>query len=137
MSKALHGGFSGTHGTDSDIHNFADNLPKLTKKYPLSPAGYFGKPGKGDARLIESESPLKTAKDFYSMATNGAEARKPLLDKNKKPLPGSEIAIMKDKSRIQIRPVSHSDGSPAVDICIVHSGMVKKQKIHFIKGEKK
>ena len=138
MSKSLHGGYSGTHGSDDNHRNFADNLPELTKKYPLSPGGYFGTKGHGEARHIVSDDPLKTAMDFYSKATKGAKIKKPLGNDNPNSKPRAEYAIMKDNSRIQIRPISHSsDGSPAVDICIVRTGNVKKQKIHFVKGDNK
>ena len=46
MGKGSHGHFQGTAGSSSSAHTLNDNLPKLTKKYPLSQAGYFGPRGK-------------------------------------------------------------------------------------------
>ncbi len=40
MGKGMHGRFQGTAGSASSAHTLNDNLPKLTKKYPLK-NGYF------------------------------------------------------------------------------------------------
>ena len=132
MSKSIHGGYSGTRGAADKHHDLADNLPQLTKAFPVSPEGYFGERGTGKARRISSDNPLETARDFYEKATEGAVQRGPMIQQNNGPVPRSEAAILKDGSRVQIREVSHSDGTPAVEICIVRSGFVKPQKIHFI-----
>jgi len=138
MSKGKHGGYSGTQGADDEHHDLADNLPQLTRVFPISPEGYFGKKGTGQVRRISSENPLETAHNFYEMATAGAVKRGPIIQQNNDIVPRSEMATLKDGSRIQIREVSHSDGTPAVDICIVRSGFVKMQKIHFIpRGDNK
>lgn len=133
MGKGFHGGFQGTSGSPSASHTFADNLPKLTKKYPASSTGYFGEKGKGKhVRRISSRNPLDTARDFYRKATEGAVYRGPLIRKNKGPVPHSEVAFLRDGSRIQIREISSSDGTPTVEICIDRLGFIKPQKIHFI-----
>lgn len=48
------------------------------------------------------------------------------------------ITRMADGSIITMRKVSHSDGTPVVDINIersTHSGGLRKQKIHFIQED--
>ena len=128
MGKGTHGHFQGTAGSASSAHTLNDNLPKLTKKYPLK-NGYFGTPAsKKDnyVRHIASKDPLGTAKEFYRLATHNYN--------NDKKIPGGKVAFMRDETAITFRPVSSSpDKSPAVDIRRVSSGQVKGQKIHFIK----
>ena len=130
MGKGMHGRFQGTAGSASSAHTLNDNLPKLTKKYPLK-NGYFGTPAsKKDnyVRHIASKDPLGTAKEFYRLATKNHETEIPI--------PGGKgkYAGMRDGTTITIRPVSSSpDKSPAVDINITSPGRVNKQKIHFIK----
>ncbi len=130
MGKGMHGRFQGTAGSASSAHTLNDNLPKLTKKYPLK-NGYFGTPAsKKDnfVRHIASKDPLGTAKEFYKLATKKHETAKPM------PGEKGKVAKMRDGTRITIRPVSSSpDKSPAIDIRRVSSGQVKAQKIHFIK----
>ena len=131
MGKGTHGRFQGTAGSASSKHTLNDNLPKLTKKYPLSKDGYFGTPAsKKDnyVRHIASKDPLGTAKEFYKLATKNHI--------KETPIPGGKgnYAKMHDGTTITIRPVSSSpDKSPAVDINIASPGRVNKQKIHFIK----
>ena len=131
MGKGSHGHFQGTAGSSSARHSLNDNLPKLTKKYPLSKDGYFGTPAsKKDnfVRHIASKDPLETAREFYKLATQN--------HKTETPIPGGKgnVAKMRDGITITIRPVSSSpDKSPAIDIRRVPLGRVKGQKIHFIK----
>ena len=130
MGKGMHGRFRGTAGSASSKHTLNDNLPKLTKKYPLKD-GYFGtSASKKDnyVRHIASKDPLGTAKEFYRLATKNHETEISI--------PGGKgkYATMRDETVITIRPVSSSpDRSPAVDIKISSPGQVKGQKIHFIK----
>lgn len=137
MTKATHGNIHNTYGSKDKGHSFSDNLPKLTTRFPISPNGFFGKPGQGKARIIECNNPLNTAMAFYLVATEGAIRRAHLRDAQKVPKPGTEFAIMKDGSRIQIRYKSGSDGSPVVDIFLTNIGYVKSQKIHFVRKKKK
>lgn len=131
MGKGSHGHFQGTEGSASSTHTLNDNLPKLTKKYPLSKDGYFGTPASKKnnyVRHIASKDPLGTAKEFYKLATKN--------HKPETPIPGGKgnYAEMRDGTTITIRPVSSSpDKSPAIDIRRVSLGRVKEQKIHFIK----
>ena len=130
MGKGSHGHFQGTAGSSSAKHTLNDNLPKLTKKYPLSKDGYFAPRGDGGnhVRVMKCKDPLGTAKDFYKLATKNHETEIKI--------PGGKgyVAEMRDGTRITIRPVSSSpDRSPAVDINISSPGRVNRQKIHFIK----
>ena len=132
MGKGSGSGFHGTPGGNG-FHTFSDNLADLTGKYPLSTGGYFGEPSErknSSARIIQSESPLDTAWDFFQRASAGAE-------RTTTDGPGKYRAHLKDETIIMIREVSSSDGSPAVDIRIVSPHFVKTQKIHFTKGEPK
>lgn len=127
MGKGEHGHFAGTHGGDPR-HNLTDNLPALTKSFPLSVGGYFGVKGSGktSVRRIESASPVTTAKEFFRLATIGGGSVK------SKPN-GAIVIKMKGGTQITYRETSSSDGSPAVDINITSPGRVKRQKIHFVK----
>ena len=128
MGKGSHGHFQGTAGSSSAAHTLNDNLPELTKKYPLSKDGYFAPRGKRGnyVRIMKCKDPLGTAKDFYILAAKN--------HKTEEPIPGGKVATMRDESSITFRPVSSSpDRSPAVDINISSPGRVNRQKIHFIK----
>lgn len=127
MGKGEHGHFKGTYGS-SPNHNFADNLPSLTKLFPLSTGGYFGVKGGGktSVRRIESTTPIATAKEFFRRATNGGESIRYRPN-------GAIVVKLKDGTQITYRMTSSSDGSPAVDINITCPGRVKRQKIHFVR----
>ena len=127
MGKGMHGRFQGTAGSASSKHTLNDNLPKLTKKYPIKD-GYFAPRGNGGnhLRIMKCKDPLGKAKEFYRLATKNHETETPI--------PGGKVAKMRDGTTITIRPVSSSpDKSPAIDISITSPGRVKGQKIHFIK----
>jgi hypothetical protein len=133
MGKAMHGRFQGTAGSSASSNTLNDNLPKLTKKYPLSKDGYFAPRGSGGnhVRVMKCKDPLGTAKEFYKIATH-----KSLSKENLDNTIGQK-AVLKDGTTITIRPVSSSlDKSPAIDIRRVSPGRVKEQKIHFIKDTK-
>lgn len=122
------GMFSGTKG--NSVTSFSDNLPNLTSKYPLTSTGYFGVKGQsGDSsiRNICSSNPRHDAKTFYSVASKGGQ---------ESPLPNGKgvMSKMSGGTRIVYRPISSSDGSPAVEITIIGPGNAKTQKIHFVKG---
>lgn len=128
ISGTAGAGDAGYKGGTGSHHSIADNKDALTSKYPLR-NGYFGSKGSSSSvRRIESEDPVSTATDFYEEAAKG----------------GVEIALdngkgvkseMANGTKITMRPVSSSDGSPAVDINISKSNDpagIKQQKIHFI-----
>ena len=122
-------------GGANHYHSISENVPGLTKDYPLS-NGYFGT--KGDSkdnsiRHIESSDPAATAKTFYDKASHGG-IEEDILDR-KGNLKGATTK-MADGTIITWREVSSSDGFPAIDINIKHSydsGGLKGQKIHFVK----
>lgn len=95
--------------------------------------GYFGRKGKSardEIRNICSDNPLETARRFHDIISSGGIERR---------LPNGKglYSEMKDHSFVSFRPVSSSDGSPAVDITISSQtqemGYKAYQKIHFIK----
>ncbi|MBE5807247.1 MAG: hypothetical protein E7317_02780 [Clostridiales bacterium] len=103
-------------------------LPTSAKFHYLN--GRFGvnsPHGDLSTRQIVSKDNLATAREFYdTIAYGGIEQQH-----------GSNMWIthMADGSIITMRLVSHSDGTPVVDINIrdsTHTGGVKNQKIHFV-----
>ena len=104
------------------------NAHKNRKTYPLNEQGYFGK--KGDNRcVICSGNQYKESKRFYSKMSNGGI---------EEPLPNGhgKKKIMKDGGVVTYRKETSTPDSPAVDFGKM-KGKVKKQRIHFIKKEKK
>ena len=135
MGKGTHGLFVGTAGCASSPHTLTDNLSALTAEYALSNVGLFGTPASkkgGPVRLIVSHEPIKTAIDFYKLATQNCVSESDLLNGNGK------MSTMKDGVIITIRPVSSSpDHSPAVNISTKHPGRIKDQKNRFVKDARK
>ncbi len=92
--------------------------------------GYFGENsihGSDRTRNIFSNDNMKTANDFYNKIAFGGKEQK--VNDNMR------ISRMADGTVITMRKVSHSDGTPVVDINIrksTHTGGVKDQKIHFV-----
>lgn len=113
----------------SSFHGVCDNLDMLAGAFPLR-EGYFGRatrPNNSRVRIIESESPLETAREFYTSISYGG------IEES---LPGSAgvRSTMADGTIITFREASCSDGSPAIDINVkesVDTGGIKRQKIHF------
>ncbi len=121
----------GYKGNTGHHHSLIENLPALTASYEYHD-GYFGDKGisSGVVRNIESDDPVKTAKDFYDKAAHGGLEFE--MNNGK-----GVFTKMQDGTILSFREVSSSDGSPAVDINIKKStnhGSVKQQKIHFVKG---
>lgn len=131
MGKSLNGNFKNTQGRGV-LHSLNDNLPNVTRRFPLAPCGKFGEPGKG-ARIIKSSSPVGTAYEFFNRISAGYDTIKsiPYRDGTKKGC----VARLKDGTTITLRKKSSSDGSPAVDINITAPGRVKPHKIHFVKKD--
>lgn len=92
--------------------------------------GFFGENsihGSNRIRNIFSTDNLKTASDFYDKIAYGGKEQR--INDNMR------ITRMADGTVITMRKVSHSDGTPAVDINIrdsTHTDGVKDQKIHFV-----
>lgn len=93
--------------------------------------GRFGvsSPSTGNkTRNIASPDPVGTAKDFYDrIALGGIEQS----------FNGGKLKVtrMADGTHVSWRLISHSDGTPVVEINIDHSthtGGIKDQKIHFV-----
>lgn len=111
---------------------FEDNLDNLESAFPLTPGGYFGKPGQGrrHTRNIESENPARAAAEFTSLASKNPVSAVPIEGKGM-------IYRMRDGSIVSHRYVSSSkDGSPTVELKVKGTSGVKSQKIHFVKKGK-
>lgn len=123
-------------GGADHYHSISENIPALKGEYPYHD-GYFGTKGDSSTnsriRHIQSPNPKETAKEFYDKLTHGG-VEEPIYDKKT----GIEIGkktYLSDGSIISWRNVSHSDGTPAVDINIERSsdsGGIKQQRIHFV-----
>jgi hypothetical protein len=88
--------------------------------------------GAKNARVVESDDPAATAKEFWNALSKGGRPA---------PLPNGrgDRVYFGDGSRIIRRPRS-SDGSPAIEIIIATPthGMAPEQKIHFVtRGSRK
>lgn len=120
---------TGYKGGTEYQHSISENIPAVSKDYDYS-NGYFGKPTNPKntfVRIIESDDPVSTGKDFYDKIALGAKIE-PL--KNGK----GEKASMQDGTVIIFRSITKSDNNPGVDINITKSsdnGGLKSQKIHF------
>ncbi len=94
--------------------------------------GYFGENsvhGSDRTRNVFAPDNMKAACDFYDKIAFGGKEQK--VNDNMR------ITRMADGTVITMRKVSHSDGTPVVDINIrksTHNGGVKDQKIHFVTG---
>lgn len=109
-----------------------ENVSSVAKDY-LYHDGYFGVRGNGkQVRIIYSDDPAFTGKDFYDKIAYGGIEKD--LENGK-----GKITKMADGTVITFRPTTKSDDNPGVDINIEYSsnhGKLKKQKIHFErKGE--
>lgn len=121
MGAGRSGLFHGTKGGRSSIEC---NANSMSKKYPITQRGYFGKPGRNSGiRVIYNSSPIDTAKDFYMQISKGGKVEVCKGGKMK-------ISKLSDGTVITYREISKS-GSPAVDINISSVQKIKRQKIHF------
>ena len=116
------------------INTVDNNIHYISKIYKINSKGYFGIKGKkGSAnwiRQIFSKDPVYEAINFYDCLKNGG-CEKPLANGH------GFITTMPDGSKITIRIVTSSKGSPAVDLKLegFHNGIKSHQKIHFVKEE--
>jgi hypothetical protein len=121
-------------GLDSLGPSLQANMDNFASKYGLNPhSGLFGVKGKGSARVITSESPDKTAKEFFKDLSSGGKTTKKLggSHPNSK---GHKVTVFIDGSSLYYRPVSKS-GSPSVSIK-TPGAQGKNYKIHFEFGLK-
>ena len=124
---------TGFKGNSLYFRSVGQNVLPTSSKYKFK-NGYFGDNsphGNRSTRNITAADNLAAATDFYNTLAYGGVEQK--IGENMR------ITRMADGTIITMRKVSSSDGTPVVDINIersTHTGGVKKQKIHFVKGEK-
>ena len=117
-------------GGSVGYRSISQNIPRTSVKYKYS-EGRFGdsSPHTGNhTRNISSSDPLSTAKDFYDLISYGG---KEIIYSN-----NLKVTSMSDGTKISMREVSSSDGTPVVEVNIKYSNDtsgIKNQKIHFIK----
>ena len=99
------------------------NAHKMRKKYPTTKGGYFGKRGKGGARVIYSENQYKESNRFYSKISKGGR-------ETSLPNEHGVQKTMKDGGRVVYRKKTSTPDSPAVDLGKMQ-GKIKNQRIHF------
>lgn len=102
------------------------NVAKLSQMHPTTKGGRFGKAGRGSARLIESDDPMRSAWEFALAASNNPMSTSTIAGKG-------IIWTMRDESRVVLRFFSSSDGSPVVELFASRSAGIPTQKIHFVR----
>lgn len=137
MGQGNLGIYHSTNGTNRLVHSplpeydpptLADNLNHMSKQFPITNNGYFGRKGKGKTRIIDCEDAIKTSKHFYEMISRGGNHEEFL---NQKGVIVCRTTLI-DGSRIVYRQITSTEGSPAVEITARKPGIIKNQKIHFI-----
>ena len=106
-----------------------DNLTQVATKFPVSPAGYVGN-GRRRGKVIQhhTTNPAVSAQNLFKMLSKGGK----LVHSND----GRMItAKFSDGSRVVLRPISGSDGSPVVEVYnpAPNAKLPPRQKIHFMK----
>lgn len=123
---------TGYKGNSVYFRSIGQNVLIVSSKYGYA-NGYFGensKHGSNRTRNIIATDNLTAAQDFYDKIAFGGKER--IVNDNMR------ITRMADGTVITMRKISHSDGTPAVDINIepsTHTGGVKSQKIHFVQED--
>ena len=130
MGTGNSGKYFGTKGAStekaaSQKSNIQDNAKPLAQKYGLTRGGYFGSKSK-NCRVIVTSTPKDTSISFYKQLGKGG--RLIPLNNNK-----GTMTILDDGTRIVHRLITSTKGSPALEITISGSPLVKDQKIHFTK----
>lgn len=116
-------------GNSKYYRSIGQNVMVVKNTYGFE-KGYFGENsvhGSDRTRNVFSPDNMKTANDFYDKIAFGGKEQ--VVNDNMR------ITRMADGTVITVRKVSHSDGTPVVDINIrksTHTGGVKDQKIHFV-----
>ena len=100
------------------------NAEEMKKDYPYTKNGKFGEKGK-NAQIIKTDTPAKTSIDFYNRLRKGGKIE---------PLPNGKgtMTTLPDGTIITHRLVTKTPNSPAVDINVKHSQVIKSQKVHFV-----
>lgn len=129
---------TGYKGNADHYHSISENLPVMKEKYSYN-NGYFGENGQSKknnkVRNIFSDAPSATAQKFYDTLAYGGKEEPTYNSKTGKQ--NGMKTTLSDGSVITWINISHSDGSPAVDINVERSSDsdgIKQQKIHFVKG---
>ena len=123
---------TGYKGNSVYFRSIGQNVLIVSSKYGYA-NGYFGensKHGSNRTRNIIAADNLTAAQDFYDKIAFGGKER--IVNDNMR------ITRMADGTVITMRKISHSDGTPAVDINIepsTHTGGVKSHKIHFVQED--
>lgn len=125
MGTGNSGNYSGTKGASNSAtkSNIAENAKALAAKYGLTTHGYFGTKGK-NCRIITTGTPVATSTQFYQQIGKGGTTI-PLSNGK------GTMTVLGDGTRIVHRIVTSTPGSPAVEISISGSPLIKDQKIHF------
>jgi hypothetical protein len=116
------GGTGGSYSSPGG--SLSSNIDKLSSKFPLDSKGRFGKPGRGGAQVVVSQDPKGTGKMFFDTLGSGGTVKDLSNGKGK-------ISTFPDKSTVVFRPVSSSDGSPAISI-VLKGPKGSDYKIHFV-----
>lgn len=130
--KEVHSMGTGYKGNSQYYRSIGQNILIASSKYAYA-NGRFGvnsPHGGASTRNIAAVDNLAAARDFYDKIAYGG--KETVVNDNLR------ITRMADGSIITMRRVSHSDGTPVVDINIersAHTSGLKKQKIHFIKED--
>ena len=125
---------TGFKGNSTYYRSVGQNILSTSSRFQYRD-GYFGTSsphGGSYTRNITAEDNMEAATDFYNRIAYGGKEK--IYSENMR------ITTMSDGTIITMRKRSTSDGTPVVDINISKSrgsGGIKKQKIHFVKGEKK
>lgn len=133
IQKEVHNLGTGYKGNSKYYRSIGQNIMIAASKYAYS-NGRFGVSshhGGASTRNITAIDNLAAAIDFYDKIAYGG--KESIVNDNLR------ITRMADGSIITMRKVSHSDGTPVVDINIersTHTGGLRKQKIHFIQEDK-
>lgn len=125
MGTGNSGNYSGTKGAFNSAtqSNITDNAKALAARYGLTTHGYFGSKGK-NCRIITTGTPVATSTHFYHQIGKGGTTI-PLSNGK------GTMTVLGDGTRIVHRLITSTPGSPAVEISISGSSLIKDQKIHF------
>jgi hypothetical protein len=105
--------------------SLASNILRLSTKYPLDENGKFGTKGEGNAQVVTSRNPNRTAKEFFRKLSRGKDSLGPIktgLGKR---------AVFRKTDFVVYRPDSKS-GGPSINLRIKGTGL--DYKIHFLKN---
>ncbi len=114
-------------GAGSSLPSLQAVHAKLLAQLPKSSDGSkIGKDGPNRTQYIYSNKPRDAAEELFKKFAQG---RKPIPMKNGKGF----VVKFANGDRVNYRPTSSSDGSPAVDVHIASQG--KLYKIHFLEDK--